>query len=220
MELKDRIINSAQELFSEKGYDETTVADIIKKAGSSKGGFYHHFKSKDEVLEAVTQGFIGEVIQVFDEILLINSPVIASINDVQIAITRYKVGQVEDWPKLSRIYSFSGNHIILQKMADQFELLITELYTQLIQRGSEEGLFDIKHPKMLAGLWARELMRVLDKSSHLLISDDPTEFKEFEELLDFSENLFNDTLGLKNGEIRIKKPALDYVGNVRERLRD
>ncbi|MGD9570043.1 MAG: TetR/AcrR family transcriptional regulator [Sedimentibacter sp.] len=47
---KKRIIDSAKELFVEKGYYNVTVDDIIKKANSSKGGFYTHFKTKEELI--------------------------------------------------------------------------------------------------------------------------------------------------------------------------
>ncbi|WP_342306169.1 TetR/AcrR family transcriptional regulator [Methanolobus sp. ZRKC5] len=218
MELKDRIINSAHELFSEKGYDKTTVADIIKKADSSKGGFYHHFRSKDEVLEAITLGYMQELLEYYDEILLSDSSVIDAINDVFIKITRYKVDQVEEWPKMTKLYSFSGNHIIIKKIADDFEKVTTKLYEQLILKGNEGEVFEVQYPKILAGLWTRELMQVLDRSRACIFSDEVTVLEEYEELLDFSEKLFNDTLGLKNNEIRIKDPALDYVRSVRKQL--
>lgn len=47
---KKRIIDTAKELFVEKGYYNVTVEDIIKKANSSKGGFYTHFKTKEELI--------------------------------------------------------------------------------------------------------------------------------------------------------------------------
>ncbi|WP_407282947.1 TetR/AcrR family transcriptional regulator [Methanolobus sp. WCC1] len=218
MELKDRIINSAHELFSEKGYDKTTVADIIQKAGSSKGGFYHHFKSKEEVIEAITRNYMHQFLLYYDEVLESDSPVIDSINEVLIKITRYKLNQVKDWPKLSRIYSFSGNHIIIKKIADDFEKVTTELYAQLIQRGNKEGIFDVQYPNILAGLWTRELMRVLDRSREAIFSEDNAIPREYGELLDFSEKLFNDTLGLKNNEICIKAPILAYVEGIRKQL--
>ncbi|WP_406670902.1 TetR/AcrR family transcriptional regulator [Methanolobus sp. ZRKC4] len=218
MELKDRIINSAHELFSEKGYDKTTVEDIIKRADSSKGGFYHHFKSKEDVIEAITLNYFQEFLEYYDEILKNDVSVIDAINEVLLKITQYKVNQVKDWPELSRIYSFSGNHIIIKKIADQFEELTTDLYAQLIRRGNEEGTFNVPYPKILAGLWTRELMRVLDQSRESIFSDEDVIPLEYEELLDFSEKLFNDTLGLKNTEIRIKDPALDYVRSVRKQL--
>jgi AcrR family transcriptional regulator len=218
MELKDRIINSAHELFSEKGYDKTTVADIIEKAGSSKGGFYHHFRSKEEVIEAITQNYMTEFMQYYDEILESDSPVVDSVNEVLITITRYKVNQIKDWPRLSRIYSFSSNHVILKKIADDFEKITTELYAQLIRRGNKAGTFDVRYPDILAGLWTRELMRVLDMSREAIFSEENTIPVEYAERLDFTEKLFNDTAGLKNNEIHIREPIQVFVGDIRERL--
>lgn len=53
MDLKQTIILEALRLFSLKGYLSTSVQDIIGAAGASKGGFYNHFKSKEELFHAV-----------------------------------------------------------------------------------------------------------------------------------------------------------------------
>ncbi|MBM3300095.1 MAG: helix-turn-helix transcriptional regulator, partial [Deltaproteobacteria bacterium] len=53
MTLKDRIVHEALKLFSLKGYMNTSVEEIIARASTSKGGFYNHFKSKDELFLAV-----------------------------------------------------------------------------------------------------------------------------------------------------------------------
>jgi TetR/AcrR family transcriptional repressor of nem operon len=45
--LKERIIEESLKLFSVKGYMSTSTTDIILAAGTSKGGFYNHFKSKE-----------------------------------------------------------------------------------------------------------------------------------------------------------------------------
>lgn len=59
MQLKDRIIHESLKLFSLKGFSGTTLDDILKITGSSKGGFYNHFKTKDDLFfhvleEAIT----------------------------------------------------------------------------------------------------------------------------------------------------------------------
>lgn len=46
---KEKILNAAVQLFSEKKFTEVTVDDILKMAGSSKGAFYTHFKSKHDI---------------------------------------------------------------------------------------------------------------------------------------------------------------------------
>lgn len=51
--LRQRIIDSAWELFYEKGYANTTINEIIRKAGTSKGGFYYYFGQKDDLLNSL-----------------------------------------------------------------------------------------------------------------------------------------------------------------------
>lgn len=48
-----RIIDSAVDLFDESGYGETGLADILQRAGVSKGAFYYHFDSKEAVAIAI-----------------------------------------------------------------------------------------------------------------------------------------------------------------------
>lgn len=49
MSVKEKIIDESLKLFSVKGYMSTSITDIIQAAGSSKGGFYNHFKSKEDL---------------------------------------------------------------------------------------------------------------------------------------------------------------------------
>lgn len=46
-------VDIAERLFQTKGYGATTIADVISAAGVSKGAFYHHFKAKEDLLEAI-----------------------------------------------------------------------------------------------------------------------------------------------------------------------
>ncbi len=50
---RERIFQAAVKLLSEKGYVETSISDICRKAGCSIGAFYHHFSSKDKILEEI-----------------------------------------------------------------------------------------------------------------------------------------------------------------------
>ena len=51
LEREQRILDTAVDLFVHYGFDKTTVSDIAREAGISKGAIYLHFKSKDELLE-------------------------------------------------------------------------------------------------------------------------------------------------------------------------
>ena len=52
--VKRRIVEAAWKLFYEKGYDNTTVEDIIKLSYTSKGSFYYYFVSKDSLLDTLS----------------------------------------------------------------------------------------------------------------------------------------------------------------------
>ena len=52
---RDELIATAERLFYTKGYEGTSVQDILTEMNFSKGGFYHHFDSKLAVLEAICE---------------------------------------------------------------------------------------------------------------------------------------------------------------------
>ncbi|GAA0462166.1 TetR/AcrR family transcriptional regulator [Alkalibacillus silvisoli] len=60
--LKEKIIQSSLVLFSEKGFHGVSVKDIVEYCDTSKGGFYHYFNSKDELLYVIHDLFISYVL--------------------------------------------------------------------------------------------------------------------------------------------------------------
>ena len=54
---KAEIVKVAWKLFNEKGYEETTIDEIIAGSNTSKGSFYHYFNSKDELLSSLSELF-------------------------------------------------------------------------------------------------------------------------------------------------------------------
>lgn len=54
---KSRIVEAAWKLFQAKGYDETTIEDIIALSETSKGTFYHYFAGKDTLLSSLSELF-------------------------------------------------------------------------------------------------------------------------------------------------------------------
>ncbi|MBQ3370942.1 MAG: TetR/AcrR family transcriptional regulator [Mogibacterium sp.] len=52
---RERIIGAAWKLFREKGFAEATINDIINEASISKGTFYYYFRSKDDLLDTLSE---------------------------------------------------------------------------------------------------------------------------------------------------------------------
>lgn len=65
----ERILRVAAELFAEKGYAATSVAEIADAAGIVKGGLYYHIGSKDELLYTISRRHVDEALVACEEVI-------------------------------------------------------------------------------------------------------------------------------------------------------
>jgi AcrR family transcriptional regulator len=65
-ETRAKIVESAARLFSTRGFNAASVADICKEAGISKGAFYHHFESKQSLFLALLDGWLQAIDNAID----------------------------------------------------------------------------------------------------------------------------------------------------------
>ncbi|WP_289422577.1 TetR/AcrR family transcriptional regulator, partial [Faecalibaculum rodentium] len=50
---RSEILDAAEKLFGTKGYDATSTGDILRELGIARGTLYYHFKSKEDILDAM-----------------------------------------------------------------------------------------------------------------------------------------------------------------------
>ena len=62
-----RIINSAKKLFSEQGYQKTTIVDISRQAGLSEAALYEYFHGKEDLLLTIPDLWVSELLKDLDE---------------------------------------------------------------------------------------------------------------------------------------------------------
>jgi AcrR family transcriptional regulator len=58
---RERLLEAAREAFGSKGYEATSVAEILAAAGVAKGALYHHFATKEELFDAVLDRLVEEI---------------------------------------------------------------------------------------------------------------------------------------------------------------
>lgn len=212
-------MEASYELFSSKGYDQTTVSDIIKMVGSSRGGFYHHFNSKEEILEIIVDEFIDELSGLYNATIEQHlGSSIELFNRIFTIFHEYKIGQLKDWRKLQKIFSFQGSHSIILRIAREFEELTTKIYTKIIKKGIDQGEFSVKYPKALAGLWTREMIHINRRVRKEFFQYDEFQRATFLEDLKFIENMINRELGLEVNTIEVTSVVLDYIEQTREQF--
>ena len=71
---KSKILNSSLELFAQKGYSNTSISDIAKSAGISKGLAYNYFKNKETLMEEVIKLLFIEIGSMFTAVNTVKDP--------------------------------------------------------------------------------------------------------------------------------------------------
>ncbi|GAA2373728.1 hypothetical protein Cme02nite_02560 [Catellatospora methionotrophica] len=67
--VRERILAAACALFAEQGYDATSVQQVVDRAGVTKGGLYHYFGAKEDLLVEMYRTVFGERLAALDRIL-------------------------------------------------------------------------------------------------------------------------------------------------------
>jgi TetR/AcrR family transcriptional regulator, transcriptional repressor for nem operon len=85
---RQRIVDAAFELFLHHGYSGTGVNQILQQCGLSKGAFYHHFKSKDEIYAEIIAEFFLKPLEITD----FDKMATLSLKDIRTILTDYYAG--------------------------------------------------------------------------------------------------------------------------------
>lgn len=149
-DLRKKIIQDALLLFEKYGYHGVTVNQIVENVGTSKGGFYHHFTSKDELLFVIHDIFISYVLE---------KATIA--NETYQSPTKKLQAIVKDFVKVFDLYKphisvFYQENIylrphyetLIKKKRDQFKQIIIKA----IREGKETGEFRKDLPVEITGM--------------------------------------------------------------------
>ncbi|MFN4307770.1 TetR/AcrR family transcriptional regulator [Sulfurihydrogenibium azorense] len=81
LETREKLLQSAKELFSKKGYYETKVSDIVEKSGVAQGTFYIYFKSKEEIFLELVKSLHQDLMERLEKYIKIEKDCQSLIKD-------------------------------------------------------------------------------------------------------------------------------------------
>ncbi|MBX0356330.1 TetR/AcrR family transcriptional regulator [Halobacillus sp. Nhm2S1] len=149
-DLREKIIQTSLELFDRYGFHGVTVKQIVQQTNTSKGGFYHHFQSKDELLFVIHDTFITYVLKEAQAANVIHS---SPIPKVQAIIQSFV--QVFDLykPHISVFYQESlylkpAYEEEIKGKRDEFKRMVFNV----IAEGQESGHFRRELPLEITGM--------------------------------------------------------------------
>lgn len=144
---KGELLDSAQALFFSKGYDATTVADIMERAGVSKGGFYHHFSAKEDLLEALAARMAAESLKRLQPVL--EEPGLDAVARINAVLLQSRQLKLEDAPAIRAAFDaiFKPENIVLyHRLNRAVSQVVLPLFVDILKQGKAEGLFRIDDP--------------------------------------------------------------------------
>ena len=130
----EKILEVSLALFNEKGYEKTTIQDIVNALGMSKGAIYHHFKSKDEIIEALSERCYHNDTQME---LLRNASDKTGIEKLRAIIYRQIQNEEKKQIDTISINLWKNPKIFMSGMAENLSV-----NSQIVERILEEGMAD------------------------------------------------------------------------------
>ncbi len=147
-EWKNEIMEAAKSLFISKGYEETSVLDIMNMAGGAKGLFYHFFQSKEELMH-----MLGN--QLFFE----NNPFEAvrergdlnGLQKIKLLLLLNRSDEERNQLNIQAVSILKDPHILAAAVEENRRVL-TPLWLELIEEGRRDGSIQTEYTKELSEL--------------------------------------------------------------------
>ena len=189
-ERKKEILDIAEELFIAKGYEETSTTDILERVGIARGTLYYHFKSKEEILDALIDRTIDGVVRNIKSAVSGN---MSATKKLFLFIGAMKVDS-EIGEEIAEYAHRPQNALMHQKIQASLLERIHPLAVEILNEGIEEGCCFTDYPEEAA-----EMLLVYSS----VIFDDMNELSEAEREKKAKGFVFNmeRLLGMETGSL-------------------
>lgn len=145
---KQEILNAAQSLFLTKGYEASSVSDIMELAGGAKGMFYRFFQSKEEIMHALG-----------NQLFFANNPFDAvrkreDLNGLEKIRALLNLNQSDEKRSAINMQAVSilQDPRILASAIKENRRVLTPLWLELLEEGIRDGSIKTEYPKELSEL--------------------------------------------------------------------
>lgn len=161
-ERKNEILDAAMALFSEKGFDHTSTNDILDAVGIAKGTLYHHFKSKEAIMDAIIERQSDRMLTAARHVAEDHSiPVRERMLRVIMALKLEEREGTGGRDMIDHLHK-PQNALMHQKSKQIILKEVPPILTLVLKDGIEQGLFHTPYPLECMELAVVYLTTVLD----------------------------------------------------------
>ena len=159
-ERKNEIMDAAESLFVSRGYDSTTISDILEAMGIARGTLYYHYKSKEEVLDNIIarRGAAGAAAA---EAIARDDTLSVPEKLFRIMLAQKPGNEREE--RLVTALENTGNAQLFQKSLTEIILRLAPVLGRVIEQGNREGVFHTPYPRESAEILLAAVHTLFDK---------------------------------------------------------
>ena len=133
-ERRNEILDAAEELFGTKGFDNTSTNDILERVGIARGTLYYHFKSKEEILDAMIHRMTEQLMAKAAQIA--GQPELPVLERLTGAVMALNVDSGIGHEVMQQVHK-PQNALMHQKMQEELLTGIMPILTELLEEGIE-----------------------------------------------------------------------------------
>lgn len=203
---RTQILDAAEALFFERGYDHTSVQDILDQLGMSKGGFYHYFDAKDSVLRAVVERRMQSRLDQLTAGLYDNRR--GSVDRLNLLLGMANLFEAEETSFAALLLKLCFQDKDASMCAHRRRVLIDRLLPRVndvIGEGMADGSFHTRHPEAVGRLLLLLACDVDDEVCALLADnpDNPDVMLRMLELLNAYRESVERLIGAPYGSVEL-----------------
>lgn len=145
------LIDAALRLFLDKGYDVTTINDVIAATGLSKGAFYHHFKAKEDLLEAVTERIVTNAVAGIT--IATQSESLGTMERMYLLFEKMRMWKIDNMAQLRAMFTsmlVPENAALYFRICQATISALAPLLADIIEQGKREDVFDVPNALIAA----------------------------------------------------------------------
>ncbi len=203
---KKELLDAAQQLFYQNGYESTSVANIIDTVGIAKGTFYHYFKSKVDLLNQIIARQAEAIDQKIESVLeQAEMNAIEKYNLLYSIIGQYKAENKEVMIMMTKALYSDENIVLRDKMMRSRIKAVAPKLTRIISQGVSEGVFNTNYADYIPEMVMRIGIDLADEFARIL-SEEELNDKNAELYLERClayENAVARILGAQQGSLHI-----------------
>jgi AcrR family transcriptional regulator len=210
---RDAFVEVAQRLIQTKAYEQMSIQDVLDAVGASRGGFYHYFESKQDLLEAVVARMVEVALASLAPILADpDLPALAKLQSLFSGIAAWKAERKELVLGIARVWLSDDNALVREKLRQRTMDQLAPLLAVILRQGAAEGTFTVISPTDASVVLISLMHGAQLVATQLLLGRDAQaiSFAQVERTLQAYSDAYEAILGAPRGSLRMDREMLRF----------